>query len=60
MPSKAKELAGKLGISPKSLRAYLRNEYKRPAKLKGTSWNEALSNNQVVAEVTEHFSKEEK
>lgn len=31
-------LADELGISPKTLRAWLRNEYPRPIEHKNTSW----------------------
>jgi len=55
--SKARLLAEKLEISPKTLRAYLRVAHTRTAKLKSSSWDEVLSDNEVIAEVTKHFVK---
>ena len=55
--SKARLLAEKLEISPKTLRAHLRAKYTRTAKLKSTSWDEVLSDDKIVAEVTNHFTK---
>ena len=55
--SKARLLAEKLEISPKTLRAYLRVAHSRTAKLKSTSWDEVLSDDKIVAEVTNHFTK---
>jgi len=55
--SKARLLAEKLEISPKTLRAYLRVAHTRTAKLKSSSWDEVLSDNEDIAEVTKHFVK---
>lgn len=33
-----KELAEKIGVSPKVLRAYLRRNHTRPSEAKNTSW----------------------
>jgi MerR HTH family regulatory protein len=41
------ELARELGISPKTLRAWLRERYPHPAQLKGSAWQ--LTANQVEA-----------
>lgn len=50
------ELANELGVDPKRVRAYLRQEYTRDAEAKNTSWN--LSD-EVAKAVRARFTKVE-
>ncbi len=49
-------LAEQLGISPKTLRAYLRRNHTRNLENKSKSWDEFLTA-KVVADVRKHFVK---
>ena len=49
-------LAEQLGISPKTLRAYLRRNHTRNLENKSKSWDEFLTA-KVVADVRKHFAK---
>lgn len=50
------ELANELGVDPKRVRAYLRQEFTRDAEAKNTSWN--LSD-EVAQAVRTRFTKVE-
>jgi hypothetical protein len=51
-----KELAAKLEVDPKRLRAFLRANFTRPAEAKNTSWSIGPD---AVKAATEHFAKSE-
>lgn len=49
-------LAEEIGVSPKSLRGYLRKNFTRPAEAKNTSW---IVPDDAADAAREHFAKQE-
>jgi hypothetical protein len=54
MPTTPNQLAAELGISPKTLRAWLRKEFERDPALKNTNW---VINDAMAEHARGHFAK---